>query len=229
MGILIVVEGISGSGKSSLVKELCNEFEKYGISHASYGGFNISDRSTVLTKFCNYIVKRKRFIGLPIISETHLLLSEMIMDIDLNVKKDLRNNKVIVYENYFDSVHIYQSARIQTMSISQKEKNNLQHYLDETIELVEQNIDIPKPDIIVYLDQSIDICNKRILNRDNLEVTCEHARLQSEIKKRYLEYYLEKTNVIFFDNESLQKELLINSLVLYVQKRKENLTNDYSC
>ena len=78
MGMLIAIEGISGSGKSSFAKKLCNLLFKYGIPHSSYGGFNISEQSTELTKFCNYIVTHERFLGFPIISETHLLLAEIV-------------------------------------------------------------------------------------------------------------------------------------------------------
>lgn len=219
MGILIIIEGISGSGKSLFAQKLCKLLLKCNIPHVSYGGFNITEQSTELTKFCHYLVKRERFIGFPIISETQLLLSEIVMDIELNVKRELRNNKVVIYENFFDSIYIYQSSRIKIMNIADKEKDILQQYLDQTIRVITDTIDIPEPDSIVFLNTPIDVCNNRIANRDNLSVTDRHVRLQSEIQKKYFEYYGDNDNVMICSNESLHSEMILNKLVSFAQRK----------
>lgn len=219
MGILIIIEGISGSGKSLFAKNLCKLLLEYNIPHVSYGGFNITEQSTELTKFCHYLVKRERFIGFPIISETQLLLSEIVMDIELNVKRELRNNKVVIYENFFDSIYIYQSSRIKIMNIADKEKDILQQYLDQTIRVITDTIDIPEPDSIVFLNTPIAVCNNRIANRDNLGVTDRHVRLQSEIQKKYFEHYGDNNNVIICSNEPLHREMILNKLVSFAQRK----------
>lgn len=220
MGTLLAIEGISGSGKSSLSQKICKEFEKHSIPCSEFGGFNISEHSTELTKFCNNIIRQKRFIGLPFASESHLLLSEILLDIEMNVKKKLMNDEVVIYENYFDSILIYQSSVINTLNISDDKKNKLQEYLRKTINLTKDYFNIPKPDIIIFLNCDVGICNARIIKRDNLPITKQQIRLQYEIQNKYLEYYCEKKNVMYCDGESLHDKEIIDKLVLYIKERR---------
>lgn len=219
MGLLVVIEGISGSGKSSFIQDFCNCLSRYDIPNVSYGGFNISEQSTDLTKFCHSLVKHKRFIEFPLISETHLLLSEMMMDIELNVRRELSENKVVVYENYFDSLFIYQSCRIQMMNALDIDKEKYLQYLSHTIDLIKKLIHIPKPDVTVLLNTAPTICNQRIVLRDNLAVTDEHVALQLAIRSKYFEYYQGNDDIITYDSDFMKKDAILNQLVSIVRRR----------
>ncbi|WP_066499435.1 deoxynucleoside kinase [Abyssisolibacter fermentans] len=183
-GCLIAIEGISGVGKTTFAKILSEKFIKKNINVAVLGGFNICQRSSDITRFCRELVEKKRFFDYPLLSEIHLLMSEIIMDIEKNVKPLLNQGAVVLYDNYIYSILAVEIARIrQTCCI--KKSNTYIEYLKNTINNYINISNMPRPDCTIYLTCTIDQIVERLKKRDKCNVTEEQKQLLRMIAIEY--------------------------------------------
>ena len=83
-GNLIVVEGLSCSGKTTLVKKL----EKLFINEnfIFLGGYDIRQHSSEFTKLSNKLSKGTPYFDLPLLVELHFFISEILYDIEKIIK-----------------------------------------------------------------------------------------------------------------------------------------------
>lgn len=176
---LVNIEGISGAGKSKIIEILKG---KLVGDIVSLGGFNINQYSTDLTKFCGKLVRSRPMFHLPVMSEMHLLISEMLMDIEQNILSFQNKNTIILYENYWDSILYYELA---IAKIKYPCNNQVIDYINKTFDLVNKYYSIPKPTYSIYVDCDIDIICERIEKRDQIILSETDICILKEVNNFY--------------------------------------------
>ena len=203
--MLINIEGISGVGKTTLAKGL-HQLLSQTKETIYLGGFEITEYSSEITKFCRSLVSNKRFVRLPWVSQAHLLLSEIAYDVEETIIPALKKNKSIIFDGYFDALLAYELAsyKIQNYPIHARS-----YFINETEELI-KILCAPVPNITIYLSGNMDEINKRLIIRDNLPITDFHIQLQKQIMVEYQELYKHsKSPIIHIDiSEKSKKETL---------------------
>lgn len=202
--MLINIEGISGAGKTRVLEILQ---ELVSNDCLSLGGFNVREYSTDLTKFCRELTHKNHMIKLPIISELHLLIAEIIMDIHYNVIPALIKNRLVFYENYWSSIMFYETS---IAKIIYKGNVRLIEYIKRIIEVSEEYYKIPRPDFTIFIDCEIDTAVKRIEKREQKYLTKDDIEILKEVRRLYLDNPpINKSFFLWNDtpNENLKTEL----------------------
>ena len=177
--MLVNIEGISGAGKTealSLIQDLINN------DCVLLGGFNLSEYSTELTHFCRELTERNHMFKLPVISELHLLLAEIIMDIHYNVSPALLKNQLVIYENYWDSILYYELA---IAKVKYSGNANLAESIIGIIDCSAKSFCIPKPDFTIFIDCSVDSAVNRIEKRENIRLARNDIEILKEVQNQY--------------------------------------------
>jgi thymidylate kinase len=199
-GCLISVEGATGSGKSTLVSTVVDLLEEqHGITALKIGGFDKKHQSTVppITKFLQEMMKASRFIGLPWLPETTILLAEQAYNVETYVLQAYRQGRLVLYENYSDALVAYQLMRGSTLGIS---RSRLLQILDALVNLQYAPFDYPKPRLTIYLTSPLAVTCKRLLRRDGKPVTRKDRALIKSVMTNYEWLYREKPNVLRIEN-----------------------------
>ncbi len=212
-GILMTIEGISGAGKTSTSIALKKVLEKNNRTVLLLGGFEIHTYSSPITRFCRELVQSNRFVGLPWNSEIHLLISELLFDIEQMVKPALIQGQIVIFDGYWDSLIAYESARIKLLE-PERSKAAIE-YINSIINNIFTFQTIPLPDYTVYIDCDLMDSKIRLENRDNLPVSEKDLELQKEIERQYSLVFEGRTiirikNDIFSNQQTNVKKILEN-------------------
>lgn len=202
--MLINIEGISGAGKTRVIEILQ---ELVSNDCLFLGGFNVKEYSTDLTRFCRELTHKNHMIKLPIISELHLLIAEIVMDIHDNVIPALMENRLVFYENYWSSIMFYETS---IAKIIYKGDVRLIEYIKKIIEVSEEYCKIPRPDFTIFIDCEIDTAVKRIEKREQKCLTRDDIEILKEVRRLYLDNPpINKSFFLWNDtpNENLKTEL----------------------
>lgn len=210
--MLVNIEGISGAGKTTAIRLLK---QKLG-NCITLGGFNVGEGSSVLTKFCNELISKKHMLQLPAISELHLLIAEILMDIEININPALTKDKIVLYDNYWCSVLYYEIARARTIHQNQP---MLLDYIRNTIRSAEAYCNIPHPDLTIFIDCPIEIVIKRVEERDGVLLTDNEIRILNEVDKLYKESLFVYPTIIIRNDSTINS--LRHKLGEIVMSRKE--------
>ena len=203
-GILLSIEGMSGSGKTSTSIALKKMLEKNKHTVLLLGGFEIHTYSSPITRFCRELVQKNRFVGLPWNSEIYLLIAELLFDIEQLVKPALIQGQIVIFDGYWDSLIAYESARIKLLE-PERSKVAIE-YINSIINTIFTFQTIPQPDYTVYLDCDLMDTKIRLENRDNLPVSAKDLELQMEIDRQYSLVFEGRTIIrIKNDNSSDQQ------------------------
>lgn len=231
-GILVNVEGISGAGKTSLSKALKKELKNLHYDVLPLGGFEVYPYSSPITAFLRKLVNTRRFIGIPWTSEVHLLISELLYDIQILIKPALNCGKIVIYDGYWDALIAFQLARIQVQESGARSKAKAINYLKDILEIIFTFEEIPAPDCTIYIKCDIEKAAQRLKHRDHLPVTREHLALQAEIVRQYKRLFA-KRNIFILDNNSdtnWQRNIKIATDYIIERTkiaRREKWTKDY--
>lgn len=208
----IVVEGIDGSGKTSIVKTIYKILLKFGVISIDLvhepGGTDLSERLAKLLK--DKTIKEK------ITYETELFLfyaarSQLVNNV---IRPSIKNGRWILSDRNNLSSHAYQGGG-RGLSF------NLIQTLDRYI------LGNLKPDLVFYLDVSPEISLNRISNRFNIDrIEEESLNFFKRIRKSYLELILKNKKIIKINaNQPLIQvkknvhDFLLNWLILNEKKK----------
>jgi thymidylate kinase len=215
LGKLIAIEGISGSGKTLLSNLLKDQFDKFDFECIRLGGYEVDEHSSQITNFIHNLTKHEAFIGLPWLAETHLIISEFLLDIEINVMPSLKTNKTIIYDSYLDSIFAFQLAR----AFYTKNFEVYKSYLISIIsELWKQFV--PKPDIIIYVECDLNVSLNRIKQRDLIRLNKKQINTQNHVLRFYKELIDFKNSIIVHNNDAK-----ITNLMLKTEKIFELILN----
>jgi dTMP kinase len=163
-GILIVFEGIDGSGKSTQARRLLRKLRSLGYETASF-------REPTRGKWGRMIKRMARQAG-SLTPEEELDL--FTRDREENVRKNLRPalgaRKVVILDRYYFSTMAYQGARgIPPLRIKR---------LNERFAV--------KPDLVFVLDIDARRGLDRILNRKRKDLLFERGRYLARVRRLFL-------------------------------------------
>lgn len=171
-GVLIVIEGIDGAGKSTQAKILKERLEKNG-----YDVILLKEpTSSKWGKEIKEISKKAKSIDPK--KELELFLKDRKINVKKNILPALQKNKIVILDRYYISTIAYQGARgLDKKSIKEKNESFA-----------------PKPDLLFILDiDPLESLNR--LKREK-EILFENENFLREVRKNFLEIKIKNTYII---------------------------------
>lgn len=167
-GKFIAIEGIDGSGKTSLVKAICEMFPEFKYTRMP-GGSEFSESIREITRNAE-------------ISEhvQTLLYSANILDcMEKVVKPALDCGKSVISDRCYLSTYAYQAAGNPSEKV--------------LAELLKSGLTV-KPDLLIYLDLPIKAALEREAGQDRVDVTDRYSRYTLERKQQIYDNYMSIVN-----------------------------------
>lgn len=193
-GFLIAIEGIDGSGKSTIAKELVKFLSSLG-----YDAVLLKEPSDSI--YGQKIKEAEERLSPE--EELRLFLLDREVDVKERILPALEKGKIVVMDRYYYSNVAYQSARgIDAKKILE---------LNERI--------APKPNLVIILDVSPETALKRISHRSKLTVF-ENREYLEKVRENFLKIVDKKIIIINAERpiEEVKKEvfkIVRNSLSSY--------------
>lgn len=156
-GKLIVIEGLDGSGKATQTKLLCEHLIKSGknICKLSFPDYN--EPSSALVKM--YL--NSEFGSSPEDVNAYAASSFYAVDRYASYKKfwkqKYENGQIIIADRYTTSNAIYQLGRL--------DKNLWDGYINWLEDYEYNKLELPRPDLVIYLDMPVEISQKFMTKR----------------------------------------------------------------
>jgi len=136
--MLIAVEGIDGSGKTTVVRFLIEELRKRGYDVVAFKEPTDSEYGRRIRQ----ILKERRVSPEE---ELELFIKDREFDVQNNILPALKSGKIVIMDRYYYSTMAYQGA------------------LGLDVEMIRKlNEQFPKPDLVIILDVSPETALKRI-------------------------------------------------------------------
>ncbi len=201
--MFIVVEGIDGSGKTTVSKHILEHLNKNGKDAVLGLGLG----SGIGSAKRRLLLKTNKNISLD--EKQDLLTESLVACSETFVKPNLALGNIVLLDRYTPSFYAYQT----TEENSECALENWNNYLSEDAKVV------AKPDLIIHCDVNIDISFCRIQERVGIDIMDQYfIRRCSEIKKGYYD---------FFENTSIPTKVIDANLDLTsVLKQVENIIDN---
>ncbi|MBM3331800.1 hypothetical protein FJY68_08120 [candidate division WOR-3 bacterium] len=202
-GRLITIEGVTGAGKSYFTRHLAKRLR--GVHHMPVtilGGFGDQevkeDQLPHITLFVRQLMRvGGRFLGLPWLCETTLLLAEQAFYVETYLLPALRSGNVVLYVSYNDALVAYQLMRGASTGRTQ---DSLLRVLKQLIDLQFDPFHYPKQNLTVYVSAPDGTCFQRLLERDHRPVSAKDKKVIRLIKANYAKLYESRKYVVLIDN-----------------------------
>ena len=205
-GILIVIMGIDGSGKTTLVGNL----EECGCDVDNWKCMSIFDNS-VFTRELERVAKQQGKTRRECFSKELRSLvwrSDLINNVYKYVVPELKNGNTVILDRYTLCNKVYSNLRSRGLE-----------YMNRILDI------LPKPDLGIYLDVDVDTALKRISERNTLErAPYERRDGLVQIKDVYEKMMLQEDYPIVRINANLpEREVAresLNYIVKLIDKKK---------
>ena len=212
VGKLVVVMGIDGSGKTTLINNIkqCSE-NIPRIKPMSI--FKDSVFTRELEQVAELNGKTRREMYSPILRSI-VWRNDLINNTLLKVVPELENGNIVILDRYYLCNKIY----------SNFDEQNLSH-MDKLFEI------LPKPDLGLYLDVKVDIALDRIEKRGLKKSPYETKENLNKLRNKYLEHIVqEQYPILKIDANLSEKEVLRIALdkifeILYKNQSEEGESN----
>lgn len=173
--LLIVFEGIDGSGKTTISKMLCQYMKKKGIAvvwlrepSESKWGEKIRELSRVKT-------------SIPLEEELNYFIKDRKFNVSHHIKPALDQKKSVILDRYYYSTACYQGARGMD--------------IDKIIQMNRKFA--PDPDITFIIDVTVETGLERIKNNRNSRVKLfEQKPFLEKVRRNYLSLSGDKIHII---------------------------------
>lgn len=191
-GILIAIEGIDGSGKSSLAKNLFNEFlaQHYPVMLTKEPG------GTPLGLQLRTIVQEKK-VAVCAKAEFMLFATDRAQHFVQVIIPALNEGKIIISDRMADSSLVYQGYG---RGLDMNAINTVNNFVMNGI----------KPHITIYVKVSTHVANERIMKR-NLALTSFEKEKEDFVAKLaygFDQLYKNREDVIIVDGNQTQEQVL---------------------
>ncbi len=163
MGKMVVIEGLDASGKGTQSEILIDRLEKNGHSAFKISLPNYDDNSSALVKM--YLAGEMG--SKP--SDVNAYAASTFYAVDRYASfkkfwnKEYNSDKIIVANRYTTSNASHQMTKL--------EKSKWDFYLDWLFNFEYNMLEIPKPDLVIFLDMPIDVSQKLLMKRYNDDET----------------------------------------------------------
>jgi len=189
MCVLIAVEGIDGSGKTTIVKFLAEELKRRGYNVVTFKEPTDSEWG-----------KKVKQAKLKPEEELELFLKDREWNVKNNIIPALKSGKIVVLDRYYYSTIAYQGARGIDPELIKK--------LNERF---------PKPDIVILLDVSPEIALRRIKVRGEPD-KFEKIEFLRKVRENFLKLKGENVFIINAELDlDTVKEKVLEIVLKYLQ------------
>ena len=159
-GKLVVVEGIDGCGKTTLVKNLVPKIEEadYKVCLPNEDlNFTIYRKAKTLFKDIISVYKDEMYVNDLQIS---LLALADLYNIKKKIQEELNRNRIVIMDRWYYSTMVY-----GTIDLFNK-KAPLTDISDRltVYKHIIKDLDM-EPDVLIYLDADVDLCYQNVLKR----------------------------------------------------------------
>ena len=180
MGKLIIIEGTDGSGKQTQTELLCKKLKEIkGENNVKKISFpNYESRSSEPVKMYLAGEFGKTAESVNAYAASVLYSVDRFASFKTEWEEFYNNGGIVISDRYTISNMIHQIPKIL-------EKSEREKYLDWLIDLEWSKIQIPKPDIVFFLDIPFEFSQKLMKNREN-KITGEKEKDIHEKDKSYL-------------------------------------------
>jgi len=189
MSVLIAIEGIDGSGKTTIVKFLADELKRRGYNVVTFKEPTDSEWG-----------KRVKEAKLKPEEELELFLKDREWNVKYNIIPALKSGKIVILDRYYYSTIAYQSARGIDLKLIKK--------LNERF---------PKPDLVIILDISPETALKRIKVRGEPD-KFEKIEFLKKVRENFLNLKDENVFIINAELDlNTVKEKVLEVILKYLQ------------
>lgn len=196
-GILIVFEGIDGSGKSTQIQILRNILENKGLDVVVF-------REPSQGPWGQKIKEKVAFPdSLSPEEELELFVNDRKDNVQKNLRPALAKNRIVLLDRYYFSTMAYQGAKGLDV---------------EKIRLLNEKFAI-RPDLVFILDVDAGRALQRIQDRKNKDLLFERLDYLVEVRKIFKSFLGE--NIFHIDSDNIPDEISdqVASIVLkYIDK-----------
>lgn len=199
-GKFITIEGIDGSGKSTVIKYINNYLGKLGyniILTREPGGTEISENIREI------IVNKK----IDIKTEALLFAASRREHVVNKIIPALKDNKIIISDRFLDSSIAYQ---VYGRGLKREDILYINNFA----------IDGLTPDFTIYLDVDIDVASTRLKNRlENNSLDNENKKFYDNVKKGYSELSKKYSNRICVVDANKDQEYVKKVVIKKMQEK----------
>lgn len=159
MSKLIIIEGLDGSGKSTQTALIEKTFDEKKIAYRKIKLPDYDSPSSALVKMylCGDFGKEAGDVNAYAASAFYAV--DRYASYKTDWKNDYLNKEIILADRYATSNYIYQMEKLP--------KEQWDNYLAWAEDFEYNKIDIPRPDLVIYLDMPIEISQMLMTGRYN--------------------------------------------------------------
>lgn len=199
--MFISFEGIEGSGKSSLIKNLKNYYK----NHALDVFFTKEPGGTELGEKIREILLDPTSKIDPS-SELFLLMADRVHHVKNKINPNLNENKIVFCDRYIDSTIAYQGGG-----------RNLD---DKDIEGMIKMLKLPIPDLTILLDVPVETGLMRAKERSELDrFEKEDIDFHKKIRQSYLNLQKKYPDRIIIFNASMNENDVFEEVLNYIKSK----------
>jgi len=206
----IVFEGVDGSGKSFLIREVAKKLKEKGIKFATTkepGGSQFGKKYTKLLKDITLHYKKKNEKNNNELSEYLLFMSERMIHVNDYIIPKINRGIMVICDRFTDSSYVYQ------ILLGEIEENLHKIMLKK---IAEKNL---FPSCIVYCTAPIEIILERLISRGEIDqFDCDGIERIKKIHLEYEKFYKredkDRAPVIFINT----KDIIENNIDIIVKK-----------
>ncbi len=173
-GKLIVIDGLDGSGKTTQIELLSQKLIEKKFIHKtiSFPDYNSPSSALVKMYLAGEIASNADEINAYSASSFYAV--DRYANFKMNWEKDFLDEKVIISARYTTSNAIHQMSKLP--------KNEWDTYLDWLFDYEYGKLELPKPDLVIFLDMPIEI------SQELLSMRYQGDELQKDIHEKNVEY-----------------------------------------
>jgi dTMP kinase len=213
-GILIVIEGLDSSGKETQVKMLYDKFlsKNLKVMKLQFPDYD-SESSTLVKMYLNGKLGSDPVLVNPYAASL-FFASDRYISYKLVWENYLEDGGIVIADRYVTSNMIYQAAKFE-------ENEQRLKFLDWLYDLEFNKLNLPKPDIVIFLNMPIKYCLKLGSNRLN-KIT---GLKEKDIHEKNINYLL-KTNDVAIEAAKIYKWEVINCIKDSTVKSIEDINKE---
>lgn len=199
--MFISFEGIEGSGKSSLIKNLKNYYKNHALDvffTKEPGGTELGEkiREILLDPTSNIDPS----------SELFLLMADRVHHVKNKINPNLNENKIVFCDRYIDSTIAYQGGG--------------RDLDDKDIEGMIKMLKLPIPDLTILLDVPVETGLMRAKERSELDrFEKEDIDFHKKIRQSYLNLQKKYPDRIIIFNASMNENDVFEEVLNYIKSK----------
>jgi dTMP kinase len=155
MGRLIVIEGLDGSGKATQSLRLCDALNQMGKEALKISFPNYNDPSSTLVKMYLAGEFGENAGDVNAYAASTFYAVDRYASFKKYWQKDYQTDIIIIADRYVTSNAIHQLSKLHT--------DEWDNYLNWLLDFEYNKLELPKPDLVIYLDVPIE-CSKELIS-----------------------------------------------------------------